>query len=101
MSETKSQTKQTPEDLIAESQRLMIKFKAEFFTTKQAALLLEVTEIALKKMRDQGRGPPWYKSTNSRIYYKISELKEYIISRLTRVEVDKEGNATKIEYRID
>lgn len=56
-------------------------------TTKQAALYLGVSTRTMERMREENRGPSWFKSgdaTNSPCLYELADLDMWVLVRKRR-----------------
>lgn len=73
-------------DPIKEIEAFRQKFIDTYFTRQQAADLLDEKVKTMDKWRDIGYGPPAYKASNGRIYYKIAELREWALRDPEMVE---------------
>jgi hypothetical protein len=64
-------------------------FQDNFFTTRQAAELLCKHPKTLEgwRLNKTPGAPPYYKTANNRVFYKISELKEWLLRDPVMVEL--------------
>lgn len=69
-----------------ESTETCTKFQDVYFTIKQTADFLNVDTKTLESWRKKGSGPPAYKTFNGRVYYKIAELREFVLTGPAMIE---------------
>jgi phage terminase Nu1 subunit (DNA packaging protein) len=69
------------DDIIKQTEAIRKKFMENFFNRQQAAALLDVSIKTMDAWRERGHGPLYYKTRNGRVYYKIDELREWILQQ--------------------
>ena len=74
------------DDIIKQTEVIRKKFMDTFFSRQQAAALLDVSMKTMDAWRERGYGPLYYKTSNGRVYYKIDELREWILRQPKLVE---------------
>jgi hypothetical protein len=71
---------------------------AQVLTVKQAAHLLTVHPITLRRMRHADGGPPWLQISPKRIGYRRSDLVEWQLQRLSRAPPIRRHEST-VQHR--